>query len=336
MDLLSTHRWFNSRFAEAGSDEERFDVEKARGVTCAYLLYYENDGFKPRGCEVPFTLPIEDSETGGDTGYRYSGIVDSIVEDSDGRLWFMDHKTATNPDRSYWQELKTNPQLTQYLLAAFQMDLPVAGCIWDVIQKPAIKPKDLTKKAIAELENGEYCGLPFKPGYQGEESETPQMYGLRVYSTYASQPDKYFERRKQYRSPEQLLKFLWELNQTAKEIGVLTKEDRVLPAYSACKSFGSLCEYHQICAGDDPEMAGYRGRQAVVEGDKRTASGSLSISRTSCYLTCRQKYSFRYLHKIEPIRQEYNANLSFGSLVHEAIENWLMGRIKDPIVFPNE
>lgn len=331
------HRWFNQRSKEAGTEEEKFEVEKARGVSAAYLTYYERDGYTPRGVEVPFTLPLVDHEKGGQLGdATYSGIIDSVVEDDSGQLWFMDHKTASNPDRSYWQELKTNAQISHYLLAAMQMELPVKGMIWDVIQKPSIKPKDLTKKAIVELEGGDYCGLPFKAGYHGEERETPQMYGQRVYAAYIAEPGKYFERRNQYRTPQQLLRYLKGLNRNAAGMEVIKAfPDHATESLGSCKSFGSLCDYHQICAEDDPEKSGYRPRPERAEGEVRTASGSLSPSRVQCFQSCQMKYRFRYVDKIEPNRPEYNANLHFGSLVHEAIENWLLGQITDHIKFPN-
>lgn len=341
-DLSETHKWFNARHTEAQSEHEQYEVEKARGVACAYLLHYERDGLIPRGVEVPFTLPLIDENTGKDTGHTYSGIIDALVEDQEGNLWFVDHKTASKVDRSYWQELKTNAQITHYLLAALQMheggliDQPVVGFLWDVIQKPGINPKDLTKKAVAELQCGDYCGIPFKPGYSGEERETPRMYGQRVYVDYTASPEKHFFRERRFRDAGQLLRRLRNLNVHARGMAELKADPKLgVENEGSCKQFNSLCDYHQICAGDDTDRTGYRPRPERAEGDVRTVSGSLSPSRVQCYQSCTQKYVFRYVDKIEPQRPEYRASLHFGTLVHEAIENWLLGKIQRPIVFPN-
>lgn len=293
--------------------------------------------------EVPFTLPLVDHNTGEPTGRYYSGIVDAVLEDSDGDLWFVDHKTAKSVDWSYWQELKTNAQASQYLFAGFQMHaegrIPKEpkGVLWDVIQKPGIEPKKLTKVMIAELEAGDCCGMPFKAGYNGEDFETPRMYGQRVFVKYTEEPDKHFHRRKFFRTAEQHLRYLRKLNRVAAGMEELKRDPTdAIPSEGACKQFNRLCEYHQICAMDDPDKEQYHSRPEKSEGSVRTCSGSLSPSRVQCYQSCQQKYVYRYVEKIEPKKLEYASELHFGTLVHAAIENWLLANMKDPLVFPNE
>src|SRR5690606_20251344 len=138
-------------------------------------------------------------------------------------------------------------QLTLYELAGLQMGFDVAGFLWDVIVKPGISPKKLTKKAIAELENGEYCGMAFSEPYNGEEDETPKMYGQRVLVEYTDNPQKYFHRRVVKRTAQDILEFLEDLVCATAEMdkartdGNLQRKNR-----HACKSFGSLCDFHSL------------------------------------------------------------------------------------------
>lgn len=293
-------------------------------MSVAYCLHYSDDGYRTLGVEVPFDLPIYDPVTSKPIGRNYCGVVDCILE-QDGKVYFGDHKTASKIDDNYWRELKTNAQLSTYMLAAMQCGIEVEGFVWDVILKPTISPKTLTKAAKEELEGGTYCGYPVCD-YNGETEETPKLYGLRCLSEYIKNPERFFQRRTITRTREQILDCLIELRTVANTMTHVEKEPVLqYPNRSACKSFGSLCDFHSICAGDDPERLRYQPRQKREEGPQ-FAENAVSHSQQSCFLRCRREWTHRYLDKIEPLKPEYRDSLYMGTMVHKSLELFLASR----------
>lgn len=320
------HEYLDGCYKSAETDQQRVDTEKVRGMSVAYCVYYEDDGYETCAIEEPFDLPILSAETGADTGMTYNGIQDCILRrTSDGKLFGCDHKTASQVNDSYWAELKTNPQLSRYVIAAMQKGVKFDGFLWDVIQKPGISPVKLTKKAVTELEEGSYCGMPWKLGYNGEERETPRMYGQRVLSEYLNNPKRYFHRRPVYRTPEELLEYLGEFNHvTADMQSVKGCHEKCYRNLYACKSFGRLCDFHPICCGDDAGKGRYQPRKGQDDdAEFKFSEGSLSNSQVSTFQRCRREWHYRYVEKIEPMKAEYSDALYIGTMLHKCLEFFL-------------
>jgi len=60
--------------------------ELAKRVTEAYLVKWRNERFKIVAVEELLEAQIE--------GYRFTGRMDLVVEDSEGKIWIIDHKTT--------------------------------------------------------------------------------------------------------------------------------------------------------------------------------------------------------------------------------------------------
>lgn len=329
--------FFDTEYEAAETDEKRYDVEKSRSVVLAYSLWHRNDKYRVRAIEVPFTLPIHHPITGQPTGEHYCGIIDEIIETADG-LWLGDHKTKSRePNQIYWSDIKTHPQITQYLLAGKQSGLDIKGFLWDVIVKPTIKPIELKPRSIKQLENGSYLGFPYPDGYQGELKETPKMYGLRVLNWYNSKPERRFFRRTVERSPEQLTEYLHELHFRATEARKLSEGK--LPAIrdtNSCVRYNSLCDYHHICSGADLEKSEYCKRPPHTGETTRKVAGGMSNTRLNTLNRCWREYTYRYIDRIEPKQKTYREALEVGDLVHRGLELFLKEKLVDPITLPNE
>lgn len=344
--------YFDSQIAESKEERFLYDAEKARAIALAYIDYYADDGYECMGIEVPFTVPVYSPEAGKPTGRWYGGIVDAILYNA-GEVWFCDHKTASRVDAAYWAELKTNSQLSQYLLAARQMGLKhVRGFLWDVIEKWSSTPNQITKSVYNEiLDTGTYFNLPVSkqdiewlentPWKAKALKETPSLYGLRVLAKYTSEPEKFFHRRKLYRTDSDLFEYAEELEDISATIEVASNTNkRLIRNFGACKKFGSLCEFHQICCGeasaDDPLV--YETRSSDANNERvRPDKGALSISQINTYLTCPRQWQYRYRERLQKVGREYQSALEFGTMVHYAIELFLRGRMADKqIKFPNK
>lgn len=329
------HNYFTRKFDEAPKDKH-FDVGKAKAMVLAYTSKYQEDGYRTLAIEEPFCLPIINPHTHKPSGYFYSGIVDCVLQDQQGGIWFCDHKTvsAGSLNENYWIDLKTNAQLTQYALAAAQMDIPIRGFLWDVIKKPTISPlKKLTKKAVKSLEeDGLYCNIYVGDHWHGEGYETPHLYTTRLLCEYFDNSNQCFVRNTFYRTAEQLLEYAHELFQLAKEADAVSKNPTFqVRNLGACRAYGSLCEFHQLCSGaesiDTTQLYGTRKARESDSERLQFVSGSYSPSRLNTFQQCRRKFAYHYVKDLEKIHREYSDSLEIGSMVHEALEIFLTAKM---------
>lgn len=317
-------------------------VETARAMMKGYACRWEQEdsSVKVRGIEVPFALelPVPDDlpEEAKPTKPRYiTGVIDSLIEDG-GRVWGTDLKTASWPSDAYWSELNTNLQLSTYALALYMAGYQ-PDFVWDVLSKPGIKPKKLTKADVVDIQSGAYSGWPVTEGVPEDGQESPGLYGTRLFQWYLDNPTK-FERRRYSRNEKELLDTVYWLhhNQHAVEDlqGKLERGWSHLPLrnYDQCSAYGSLCGFHPICSGRDSVKAGFDPRP-VREGSFEVG---ISTSQLRCFSSCRQKWAFRYHERIEPKGGERSDATDLGSLCHAGREIVLGHRLENPIVLPLE
>jgi hypothetical protein len=317
--------FYDSKAASTQSREHLLAIEKARAITTAYTLYYQRDGYKTALIEDAFCLPICDPKTNQPIPERYyTGIIDCMVK-RDGVLYVSDHKTVGKLDNDYWFELETNPQLTHYLLGLFHLGVEVDGFLWDVILKPGISPKKLTKAAKEEIADGTYCGQSLREPYNDEDDETPSLFGIRVFVEYTNDPARFFQRRVIRRTQDQLLEYAEELAADCHEM-MSCESDKAAARRNLnfCKSFGSLCTFHQICASG--KRNGYAPAKERPNDHPHVRKGSLSPSRISTFKGCKRKWWYQYREKIEKQTRPFNDSLELGSLVHKGLEIYLADR----------
>lgn len=154
---------------KAGRDlDDPVELAKLYGLLAGYYAHYteETECVEKLYPEVQWTLAIPSSRT-----FEHVGIIDALAILKDGRTAIVEHKT-TGEDISatsdYWTRLQFNGQLMLYVLAARAHGWNVETVIYDVIRKPAIRPK------------------------QGESAEA---YGERLARDAQERPDFYFARR---------------------------------------------------------------------------------------------------------------------------------------------
>jgi AAA+ ATPase superfamily predicted ATPase len=77
--------------------------------------------------EKQFSIPLDD-------GTNYIGTIDMIVEDEDGYVWFIDHKTTVAID-IFDKNSDMDRQISRYWWALEQLDYNVHGFIYNIILK---------------------------------------------------------------------------------------------------------------------------------------------------------------------------------------------------------
>lgn len=136
MDAYET--WLAEQ-AKNVAPEDLADAENlGRALLAEYIDYAQkNDDFVAERTEQKFIVPVWKSP-GQPSGVYHAGTWDGVVRDKYGKLWLMEHKTASTFPGEL--SLKLNRQNLLYLLAAHQI-FPegVRGTVYNVIRK--VNPK---------------------------------------------------------------------------------------------------------------------------------------------------------------------------------------------------
>lgn len=226
-----------------------------------YAEHWADDQIEVIDSEVSFRVPIRNPDSNHDRAkskiYERSGVIDKIIR-RHGRKGIMEHKTSSSdigPNSDYWARLRIDPQVSGYLLGAKTHDPEIDFILYDVLRKPGIRPKKLTKASLKEwLATGKYCGEEF--GYDGTISvETPRMYGARLIQTIREDPDRYYQRQEIARLTSDLVDYKQDVWSLTKQIRESQRRGHWYRNSMACiQPF--RCEYADICLGGlSPERA---------------------------------------------------------------------------------
>ena len=211
-------RWqgmdYEAAMSEAVAQADSFeplDVATLAAMLAGYYAYYAGD----RECvktlhpeqEFHFDLP-------GSRTFAVAGKIDGLGVTFRDEQCLVEHKTTSEdvaPDSSYWNVLRFNSQIYQYVGAARAHQWNPTAIIYDVTRKPTIRPlsnvptlddaglkivmgadgqrvikKDGTPKQTADKEKGEVLqGAP----------ENADQFGARLMADIQTRPDFYFARR---------------------------------------------------------------------------------------------------------------------------------------------
>lgn len=311
-------------------DLEALTHSTIRALVIGYAETYFDEQWQAVAVESEFRLPIlnPDAERlSSSRTYDHAGKLDLVVESpSRPGYYLMDHKTTSediSPGNDFWKRLFLATQPSHYQFACWQAGIELAGCVWDVIRKPSIRPRKVTKAEREELANGTYQGIALRYEYRGEETETPYLYGLRVLADIRHQPDKYFQRQIVPRSKHEMLEFARDLFGTASLIRRSTSEGKFYRtgATHACMMYGKSCEYLDLCCGFSNEGDG-RYVQIPVHDELSFVDDSNSIltnSSLTVYRQCQRKYEYRYVKQIG-LAKSHDESLYFGSAMHSVLE----------------
>lgn len=114
--------------------------EVVERIMKSYLWYWREDGWKPKYIETVLEVPTPLKIDG--RVFVFKGRLDLVIEDDDGLLWLVDHKSAsTIPQPTAFHAM--DPQLMLYPWAAEkQMGIQLAGIIYNYVgSKPPSVPK---------------------------------------------------------------------------------------------------------------------------------------------------------------------------------------------------
>jgi hypothetical protein len=162
-------------FALENSELDEYQSSILAALFAAYYKIYrgQKETIKKIYPEEEFSFPL------GYGDFTVAGKLDGIGVLKDKRQVIIEHKTTADsiaPDADYWMRLKFNLQLLQYFDAAQKNGWQIESVIYDVVRKPAIRPKQIGKK-------------------EDKHVETIQEFSDRLLADCLERPEFYFVRR---------------------------------------------------------------------------------------------------------------------------------------------
>ena len=315
---------------------------KADAIFTAWKRRHNYAGFKILGVEKEFKFPLLNPETEAPSrSFSEAGKIDVLLEDGDGRVWVMEHKTTGDdiaPESTYWAKLRMDSQCTKYFLAALQKGHEPAGIIYNVLHRPqqrlrAVPLLDGGGFKIVEDSAGErvYCKDGKKPRESRDTEkgwvmktrpETLTEFGVRISAEIEGHPAKYFGQREVPRLDSDLLEYMADAWACSQQI-LYFRSRKLWPRNTAaCTAFG-VCEFFSLCSGAasvdgityrvsykrHPELS------VQSDGDKQLFTNS----RKGTLQKCCRLHELRYERPTEKCGEEDEAR-DFGNAMHARFE----------------
>ena len=328
------------------TNQQRLIRAKCRGLLRGYDVKWSDSPYIPLSIEEVLVADLPNINTKGTSRtFEIAGKVDLIARYNEKTVLF-DHKTASasydiqDPNAPYWRQLAVEGQVTHYYLLLWLLGRKVDGAVWNVIKKPSINPRKLTKlERDGVISKGSWFGDPVPDETRtaianGEDRETFYMYESRLaHDCTIERSERYFQRRQVPRFNQEIFDYARELWQHSQDMlyarhGMPTTNEafKHFPRNSgACLLYNSPCRYLGICSGyDKPDSDRWARREwvhqelPVLDVDSEV----LTNSRIRCFQTCRRKEFFDYQMGLERFDEEEKESLWFGSLWHIGQAAW--------------
>lgn len=309
---------------------------KIRALVVGYDAKWGNDTFQPIEVEQVRTAPLMNIATNQPSRTFKLAMKLDVFGIRDGKSGIMDHKTTgddiEDPAAPYWKQLVIEGQLSHYWLGMWLNGVKVDFGQWDVVRRPGIAPRQITKAEMGVLLNSKkWFGYEIPEGEVAKAAETGRetlvMYEARLLNDcVVERPARYFQRRTIPRLDADIAEYATELWDLGQELVQIRRSGRHIRNSGACMEYNSPCRFLAVCSGhDDIESTNWRKKQFVhtelegLEGDGRDL---VTNSRIRTFQTCRRKHFYTYELGVEKVTEEDRESLLFGQLWHTALESY--------------
>lgn len=324
---------------------------KSIGLMAGYDAKWRNGPFRIDDVEHVLTADLYNPETGRKSRtFTTAGKLDIRCTDiATGKKVIIDHKTTSesidDPNSPYWRQLVVEGQASHYMLLEWLNGEKVDAAMWDVIKRPMIQPRALTKLEQAGLFN---FGNYFDDKFESDEiekvkadpamRETPRLYAARLAHDCAiERPQWYFQRRMIPRLDGEIREYAGDQWDIAQDI-IHARANKRWPRNSgACMLYHSPCKFLGVCSGYDtidsekwqrrewvhPELP-IIGQSNGLDILKSNGSGVLTNSAMRTFQTCKKKFFYTYELGVERVEEEEKESIWFGNLFHEGLEQFFL------------
>ena len=250
---------------------DAYDLALCEEMLRGYDVRWADQPWEVVSVEQEYRTALVNPETGAASKtWQRAGKIDALVRNRrTGLLYLCEHKTSSEdigPGSDYWMALTLDPQVSGYYDGARELGYDVVGCLYDVLGKPKLTPKQ-----IPVVEDG--CKVVLdaagqrvrtKDGKKWRETadaaeghrlvtrtETVEEYAARVRSAIAEDPDRYYQRGEVVR----LEREEWAYRADAWATGKAIRQAQVTGLWirnpDACKRWGRRCEFFGLCTGTE-------------------------------------------------------------------------------------
>lgn len=255
---------------DTDGEPDMFALAKAEAMLIGYDARWRDEPYEVLAVEQPFEMELRNPMTGRlSQTWRLAGKIDAIVRDlRDGRVLVVEHKTATgdiSPGSEYWRRLRMDGQVSVYFEGARSLGYDVAGCLYDVLGKPAHRPSEipvLDGEGVKVVHDANNQRVRTKDGKKWRQTadtelgyvlqtrpETWAEYQHRVTEAIAESPMSYFQRGEVARLDEEMKDALYDVWQTAQAIHEGEISGRHPRNPDACVRYGRTCPFFDACTG---------------------------------------------------------------------------------------
>lgn len=303
---------------------------KCRALLVGYHARWQDAPWAVEEVEQMVDSDLWNPETGRKSrSFMVAAKLDLKVLVGDRRT-LVDHKTSSDdisdPNSTYWRQLIVEGQPSHYMLMEWLNGRKVDETVWDVVRKPSISPKAITKAEVkAAIMTRDYCGRRISDAsvlaLQESGRETLEMYEARLAQDCTTiRPEWYFQRRTVPRLDSEIHEYAVELWEHGQEMLHVLNTERHARNSGACMNYNRPCEFLGICSGSDTADSDKWRRKSNVHAELSGLVGDgrdvLTNSRIRCFQTCRRKHYFQYVLGIERAEEEDVDARYFGTVWH--------------------
>jgi hypothetical protein len=177
-------------------------------------------------------------------------------------------------DSPYWRRLVLDPQISTYFVGARALGYDIKGCLYDVLRKPAIRPKEIPlvdEDGVKIVLDADGQRVRTKDGKKWRETgdsklnylvqtrpETPLEFELRCLDAIAEDPERHLVRGEVFRLESDELDAAQDMWDQARELREAEKATRYPRNPDSCEKWGRFCVYFEVCTGsaslEDPTL----------------------------------------------------------------------------------
>jgi len=251
---------------------DAFELVKVQELLRGYDALWAPSELATIAVEAEFRAPMLNPLTGATSRtFEIGGAIDAILRDTALTKWICEHKTSSEdiaPGSEYWARLRIDSQVSTYMVGARALGHDVAGCIYDVIGKPRIKPLLATPPDARK-----YTKAGTLYANQREVDETADEYRARLREEIATNPERYYQRGEVVRTDEDERDAAYDTWATARSIREAELAQRWPRNPESCVKWGRRCEFFDCCchAADLEDTTRFRKAEKQHEELKEVA-----------------------------------------------------------------
>lgn len=233
------------RVYHAKSQLDSLDLIRADAMLCGYHARWIDEPITVLAVEHEFRVPIRHPD-GRVHHMDLVGKFDALCS-IDGLAYIPEHKTKSEKvaAEGYFEQLRADMQVSNYLIAAVELGWSPGGALYDVLVKPS-EPKRATPE-----ENRKYTKDGRLYAKQRDRDETQDEYRERLFADISATPEDYYQRATVVRLDAELDSARLDLWELADAVFAAPSRAHHPRSPDACRAFGRVCSYWGACWGGE-------------------------------------------------------------------------------------